>query len=349
MWVGLSRAPSSRVNGVDLRDVVRELWRQGVVPDSLLPYLLAVACVFVASIVRFALGFVADDILPLATYYPAVLVASLLGGALSGVVALMLGGVIGWWAFMPPHYTIVMPTLSHAISLSLYAGSAALIVCIGAGYRRAMHRVREEEAKQCLLMEELQHRSKNTMAVVQSIVSQSLDANRQEAEKINGRIRALAATNDLLTGSAGQMIDLESLLLVEFNPYAEGRVVMNGGRLSLGGDLAKSLALVIHELATNAAKYGSLSRPDGVLRVAWKVLGGRAEIRWVERGGPPVVVPTKHGFGTQFIDQIIKTLQGAVATEFGPSGVECTISFLLPEPIRRSPVPWITRQRGAVT
>src|SRR5437667_11110084 len=100
------------VNDVDLADPLRELWRQRMVPGSPATYLLAVVCVAVASLVRFALGLLADDVLPLATYYPAVLVASLLGGASSGTLALILGGVGGWWAFMPHS----APTLSHVIS-----------------------------------------------------------------------------------------------------------------------------------------------------------------------------------------------------------------------------------------
>jgi len=138
-----------------------------------------------------------------------------------------------------------------------------------------------------------------------------------------------------ITGSPDQITDLKSILSAEFRPYA-GRIVMDGRRMNLGGDLAKPLALVFHELATNAAKYGSLSQPGGVLSVCWEVLGGRAEIRWVEQGGPTVAPPTKQGFGTQFIGQILKTLEGAVVTEFRPSGVACTISFLVPEPILRS-------------
>jgi two-component sensor histidine kinase len=305
MWVGLSRASGSTVNDVDLREVLRKFWRHGLVPGSTAAYLLAVGCVAVASAVRFALGLMVDDVLPLARFYPAVLVASLLGGTSSGVVALILGGVVAWWAFMPPHTSV--PTLSHTISLTLYLGSAGLIVWIAEGYRRAMRRVREEEANRRLLVEELQHRSRNTMAVVQSIVSQSLSGNREEAEKINGRIKALAATNDLLSGSADQFTDLKSILLAEFKPYAAGRIALGGGRINLGGDLAKPLALIVHELATNAAKYGSLSQPDGALSVNWKVLGGRAEIRWVEQCGPPVVPPTKQGFGTQFIKQILES------------------------------------------
>lgn len=324
------------MNDADLNDYLGNLWRQGLVPGSAAAYLLAVGCVAVATLVRVVLGLIANDIIPLATYYPAVLVASLLGGASSGVLALILGGIVGWWAFMPPHYTIAVPTLSHTISLALYFGSAGVIIFVAEGYRRAMRLVREEEAKRQLLVGELQHRSMNTLAVVQAIISQSLRGNREEAEKINRRIGALAATNDLLTESADQFTDLKSILLAEFKPYAMGRIVLDGGRMNLGGDLAKPLALIVHELATNAAKYGSLSEPDGVLSVRWKVLGGRAEIRWVEQGGPPVVPPTKQGFGTQFIDQILKTIQGAVATEFPPSGVECTISFLLPEPTLRS-------------
>jgi two-component sensor histidine kinase len=252
---------------------------------------------------------------------------------------LVLGGIVAWWAFMPPHFTIVLPSLSHVISLSLYAASAAVIICVVEGYRRAVFRLREKEAKLEFFLGELEHRSKNIMAVVQSIVSQSAVGNRDLAEKINGRIKALAATNDLLTGSADQITDLTSILSAEFKPYAVGRIVMDGERMNLSSDLAKPLALIFHELATNAAKYGSLSQPGGVLRVSWRMLGGWAEVRWIEQGGPPVIPPTKQGFGTQFISQILETLQGAVATEFRPGGVECTISFLMPEPMLRSSGP----------
>lgn len=280
----------------------------------------------------------ADDVLPLPAYYPAVLVATLLGGTSSGVLALILGGVVAWWAFMSPP-TGLVPTLSHTISLVLYFGSAGVIIFVAEGYRRAMRRVHEEEAKRALLVAELQHRSKNIMSVVQSIVTQSLRANREQAEKINGRIQALAATNDLLTGSADQVTDLKSILLAELKPYASERILMDGGHVKLGGDLAKSLALVFHELTTNAAKYGSLSQPAGVLSVCWNVLGGRAEVRWLEQGGPPVVPPTQPGFGTQFIDEILTILQGAAATEFRTSGVQCTISFRVPEPMLQ-PARW---------
>jgi two-component sensor histidine kinase len=317
---------------------LRKLWHEGFVPGSPAAYLAAVACVGVATLLRFALGLLSDDILPLATYFPAVLLAALLGGVSSGALALILGGSIGWWAFMPKHHIFVVPTLSDVISLTLYAGSAGIIICIAEGYRRAMRHVREEEAKRALLMSELQHRSMNTMAVVQSIVSQSLRANREEAEKINGRIQALAATNDLLTASADQLTDFNSILLAEFKPYATRRIVLDGARMNLSGDLAKPLALVVHELATNAAKYGSLSVPNGVLSVRWNVVGGRAEVSWEEQGGPPVVPPTKQGFGTQFITQVLKTLQGAATTEFRTGGVQCTISFLVSEPTHRPSV-----------
>lgn len=336
MWAGLSRAPGLSVNAVDLSDHLRKLWRQGLVPGSPAAYLFAVVCVAMATLARMVLGLIANDIIPLPTYYPAILVASLLGGAASGVLALVLGGIVGACAFMPPHYSIVVPSLSHTISLALYFGSAGVIICVAEGYRRAMRRVREEEAKRDLLVGELQHRSKNTMAVVQSIVSQSLRGNTKEAEKINRRINALAATDDLLVGSADQITDLKSILLTEFKPYPAQRIVMSGPRMSLAADLAKALALVFHELATNAVKYGSLSQPDGGLVVSWAVLGERAEIWWVEQGGPLVVPPTTQGFGTHFVGRILEALQGAVATEFRPNGVECKISFALPEPVVRA-------------
>jgi two-component sensor histidine kinase len=323
---------------VDTRAVGTNTSRLASFPPSLpLVYVFAVACVAVSTIVRFAFGWLGGEILLFASYFPAVLIVTMFGGAGPGIFSIVLSMVVVDLAFVPPD-GFAWPTRSHTISLVYFLSMASLTVWVAESYRRVLRRLHEAEVKQKFLLREVEHRSKNIFAVVQSIVSQSLHANKEEARKINGRIHALAATNDLLTGSADQVTDLETILRAEFEPYAVGRIVMDGGRMNLRGDLAKPLALVFHELATNAAKYGSLSEPGGVLKVCWEVLGGRAEIRWIEQGGPAVVPPTKQGFGTQFIGQILKTLEGAVATEFLPSGVECKISFLLPESMLRGSV-----------
>jgi two-component sensor histidine kinase len=157
------------------------------------------------------------------------------------------------------------------------------------------------------LLQELAHRGRNLLAVIQSIASRSLSGNRTLAEgreAFNGRLHALAQTYTALTHEAFEGALIDNLLRSELAAFG-GRAQISGPNLILTVKAAQTFALVIHELATNAAKYGALSVPTGCLKITWDVSGPPEQPRlvfaWVEEGGPPAMAPTRRGFGTTLI------------------------------------------------
>jgi two-component sensor histidine kinase len=190
------------------------------------------------------------------------------------------------------------------------------------------------------LTRELNHRVKNTLANVLSILAltkrraTSLD---EFTERLEGRIRALSATHDLLTNSQWGSTPVRSVISAELAPYSRnlGPVIeMHGPHVELAPNDALSLGLAIHELATNAAKYGALGQPGGKLTIEWTRIGeDLARISWREDGGPPVPAQRTRGFGMELIERIVANeLQNPVEMDFHPDGVRCTLTV----PVRKS-------------
>ena len=200
------------------------------------------------------------------------------------------------------------------------------------------------------LTRELNHRVKNTLANVLSIVSltrRRADTLDEFAEGIDKRIRALSATHDLLTQSEWGTTPVSSVISVELAPYtnaAEHEVLADGPPVELAPNDALSLGLAIHELATNAAKYGALSVSGGKVAIDWALVHENlARIEWVESGGPVVSQPEKRGFGTDLIEKIVAhELRHPVELEFRPEGVRCTLLV----PVRK-PSDFELRSKGA--
>lgn len=190
----------------------------------------------------------------------------------------------------------------------------------------------EQNSIRDTLTRELNHRVKNTLANVLSIVSLTRRRARnleEFAEGLDGRIRALSATHDLLTQSDWGTTPIRAVIEAELAPYArsEGSLELAGPTVELAPNDALSLGLAIHELATNAAKYGALSVAAGKVRVTWSLdREDLASVRWVERGGPPVPALRPRGFGTDLIEKIVAhELRHPVDLAFKPGGVACTL------------------------
>jgi PAS domain S-box-containing protein len=187
------------------------------------------------------------------------------------------------------------------------------------------------EHHQQLLINELNHRVKNTLAIVQSIAWQSLRSggvSRSVREAFEGRLAALAAAHDILTRRNWEGGGIGQILANAVAPHdpGEGRLTARGPALDLEPKTAVALALAMHELATNAVKYGALSTPDGRVKVVWTVGDGRLCLSWCETGGPPVVGPVRRGFGARLLEQGLSAeLRGPVRLDFRPEGLLCSV------------------------
>ncbi|WP_053221106.1 sensor histidine kinase [Methylobacterium indicum] len=186
------------------------------------------------------------------------------------------------------------------------------------------------EEQQALLMQEMAHRVKNTLALVQAVAAQTLrSATSLEAatEAFNGRLMALADAHDVLIRGAWAEADLAAVVAGAMAPHLDGvpdRCTATGPAVALGPRAVLTLSLMVHELATNAAKYGALSSPAGRVAIAWEVVGGpRAvlHLRWRESGGPLVAPPARGGFGSRLIERsLVHSFGGRVALLFPPEG-----------------------------
>jgi len=193
------------------------------------------------------------------------------------------------------------------------------------------------EEQQCVLLGELDHRVKNTLATVSAVVSHTLDASGSMADfatALDGRVQSMARTHELLSASRWQGISVAELVRRELAPYAtSGNTEINGPEVILRAEAGQVMAMVLHELATNAAKYGALSNPDGRVSIWWRQRpNGHPRsylvLEWREAGGPSVVASEDSGFGTRTIRDLIPyELGGTVDLSLAPAGVRCRLEL----------------------
>ncbi|MDB5601319.1 MAG: two-component response regulator [Xanthobacteraceae bacterium] len=191
---------------------------------------------------------------------------------------------------------------------------------------------KQAEEHQMLLAREVDHRARNALALVQAIVRLTKASSIETyVGAVEGRIKALSQVHTLLSESRWQGADVERLVAEELAPYRVGdsrKVKMSGPRALLAPEKAQTLALVLHELATNAAKYGALSTLAGEVHVDWEVQQGSLTLQWTESGGPPVAMPTSKGFGTRIVNSSIQhQAGGTVSLDWNPLGLRCRLTF----------------------
>ncbi|MGB2588792.1 MAG: sensor histidine kinase [Pseudolabrys sp.] len=198
-------------------------------------------------------------------------------------------------------------------------------------YRNITKRLEDEEKFRKLAVDELAHRLKNKLATIQSIISFQLRDDPQIRDAILTRLTALSATDDLIMATQGQGAGLRGILSAELRPYGVSRVSMEGPDVLLPPKLALMMALLVHELATNAAKYGALSSSVGNLSIQWSLADARLDLEWRESGGPTVTAPDHRGFGTRLFSRALEQFGGAVEATFATTGLICKLSFVLQE------------------
>jgi PAS domain S-box-containing protein len=203
-----------------------------------------------------------------------------------------------------------------------------------AGASRDLTKLKQAEELQRLLLNELDHRIKNTLATVQAIAGSTIRASRTMEDfqqAFVGRIAALSKTHSLLTEHQQKHVPLLQLLNNELSIYEDGegkRVVLSGPEVMLPAHVSVSFAMAIHELTTNALKYGALSVLAGVLRVSWTLDESRLVLRWDESNVPIKRQPTRVGFGSQLLQRLLPRQLGAlVEMKFAPDGLKADISI----------------------
>ena len=243
-------------------------------------YTFATLCVVIASLLRWGLGLLSEQILPLPTFYPAVLFSALIGGAGAGVFAAILGGLIGWWAFMPPYFAFSPVTIGQQIGLLMYFSASLLIVWGADHYRKITKRLGDEEKFRKLAVDELAHRLKNKLATIQSIISFQLRDDPQIRDAILTRLAALSATDDLIMATQGQGAGLRGILSAELRPYGVSRVSMEGPDVLLPPKLALMMAL----LFTNSLPMLQNTVRCRVRRVTYQSGGRSPMLDWSLNG-----------------------------------------------------------------
>jgi two-component sensor histidine kinase len=271
-------------------------------------------------------------------YFPAVFFATAFGGFRIGAATALAGGALG-----------VMVNFSNTTADSARLALLLIfwVVCgltiwgvehyrtIVAQQRQIAKRLTREEEYRKLIVDELQHRLKNKTSTIHAVLHQVLHNEPHVWDSIDHRLRALSATDDLIARVDGSGCDIRDLLRSELGPYGHVRFNLNGDPLFLPAKLAVSLALIFHELATNAGKYGAFSAANGMLQVSWSVVPDNPgtpwlKISWDETEGPTVENVGPAGFGTKLLQSALRSFDGKTEISFLKSGVHCTMQCRIP-------------------
>jgi two-component sensor histidine kinase len=315
-----------------LIDEFRRGWLGISQPSPLFSVGFAAACVALATVARWLLSLIRPDVF-FTPYIPAVFFATAFGGARVGIVTALASGALG--------VTVNFgDTTADSARLALLVISWA--VCgvtiwgvehyrsIATDQRAISKRLIQEEEYRKLVVDELQHRLKNKLSTIHAVLHQVLQDQPQTWTSIDQRLRALSATDDLIARVDGLGCDIKDLLLLELGPYGHVRFTLNGNSLFLPDKLAVSLALMFHELATNAGKYGAFSSLQGLLAVSWSVTEDRLNITWDETEGPAVDQIGQAGFGTRLLKSALRPFDGKTEIAFLKTGLHCTMQCRIP-------------------
>ena len=248
------------------------------------------------------------------------------------ITSVSRSALTGWTVAAGIAESSLVAPLWRSLAITSVMGGILLLVGLAFAVRMATQ-IARGEMLHSLLIEELNHRVKNTLAVLQSIATQTFrSATRAEREKFEGRLGALAEAHNLLSQEKWQSAELRDVVARVLQPYLLNnpeRVRMFGPRVPLSPRLAVVLAMILHEIATNAAKYGALSTQDGFVQVEWsRAENNHVVLRWTETGCTGVRAPKRLGFGTELMQaMIVSQLRGTINYDWRAEGLACEIAI----------------------
>jgi two-component sensor histidine kinase len=311
----------------------RRGWQGISQPSPLLSISFAVFCLALSTFARWLLSMIRPDVF-FTPYIPAVFFAAAFGGFRVGAATALVGGLLG----VTVNFSNASTDFARLALLVIF-----LVVCgltiwgiehyrsVAARQRDIARKLIQEEEYRKLVVDELQHRLKNKLSTVHAVLHQVLQNQPAVWANIDHRIRALSATDDLIARVDGSGCDIKDLLLSELGPYGHVRFTLNGDRLFLPAKLAVSLALIFHELATNAGKYGAFASTHGLLQVTWSMSEDRLTIVWDENEGPAVGPIGAPGFGTKLLNSALRPFDGRTEISYLKTGIHCAMQCRVPK------------------
>jgi two-component sensor histidine kinase len=268
-----------------------------------------------------------------------ILLSALIGGTWCGVACLVVDLFGAWYLFLgPPNSFVLAPyELGGLIGTSIVG---LIILAMVAALFRLVARANAAAEHERIIAREFAHRMRNTLTLVQAIGRRTFTPTRplEEARRdFEARLGALSDAHAALLEASGEAADLKGVLARILKPFGyapgESRFHVEGPTVLLRPQAATAVALALHELATNAVKYGALSAPAGRVVVEWRLDGGSDDelhLSWRESGGPAVVPPPNRGFGSQLIERnLAEALGGSARLEFAPEGLRAEIAARL--------------------
>ena len=298
-------------------------WLRRLRQRRLEAYGVALLVVALATLLRMLLWGVVSEAGPFTTYSLAIIIAALICGFWPGMMATVLSVLIGWYLFLPPTFSFAFFSTKEAWTVTMFAVVASINVALVSGLVAALLR---HEDRQLLLFRELQHRSQNLFAVIDAIASRTLIEGQTIAnakEVFAGRLHALARTHSMLANNAFLGAPLKEIVAQELTSFSD-QVTVTGCDIAVNTRAAESFALIIHELATNAVKYGALSTRQGRVAIQCSIDGangsGQFRFDWRESGGPPVSPPARRGFGSTILFEAARQFSQDVQAKFSPEG-----------------------------
>jgi two-component sensor histidine kinase len=271
----------------------------------------------------FGLRAALDIVTPYITFFPAVVVVTFLSGRLAGLAVSAVATVVGWYFFIPPLGFAGEPRAPLS-ALAFFAVAALIVVIVGA-LREALialdARTREAEAARGeieTLLREMGHRARNDYTLVDAIVRSSwanLPHGREVARRTSERLRGLSRSHDLLLAGKGESADLGELIVSQLQPFCPAeRVALEGPAVRLSPAATRYVGLALHELASNATKYGALRVGDGGIAIGWRIDGGQFCLLWSEPVPAEAPTPRGSGFGTRLLNQVVPQALGGSAS-----------------------------------
>jgi two-component sensor histidine kinase len=294
-------------------------------PGTVGAYALGFLCAGLATALRIAIDPYVVGV-QFITFFPAVIIATLISGFGAGLFCTVLSTSAAIFFVLPPRLSFYIDHPAEVVGVLLFVLVALSNVMLVTGLRFAVERYKEREEKERLLMREVNHRAKNLLSVVDAIAHRTAAQNPEDfAERFSERIQALSANHDLLVRNEWKGVEIKDLVHAQLAHFADlvgSRIVVDGPRLRLKAAGAQAVGLALHELATNAGKYGALSTDKGRVDVFWATDGDALTMSWTERDGPPVSTPQRRGFGTIVIEAMAaRSVNGEVQLDYAPSGL----------------------------